>query len=255
MGVSAPTREESGFPRPASRRRMRGAGNARGRSKSVRRRSALAVRSGPAESLLRRRRRAVSETVSSTDIRSVLRDLGLSFSERRSPCGSRPWLKCHGRTYSRCSCTDFRARRRWGGLVYAPPEPDLSRLAEAFQAQRERSGMTFDEPVEATGLARQTLFKLSAGRVHGDLRTWTLSRAWDVSGRVNRADLGVRSTRPATGPLRRSRVDRREAQPPLRLMGWFGATSRLSLGRRPSPPLAWPSAHCWSTCGASYYRT
>lgn len=66
--------------------------------------------------------------------------------------------------------------------MYAPPEPDLSRLAEAFQAQRERSGMTFDELVEATGLARQTLFNLSAGRFHGDLKTWAiLARAWGVS--------------------------------------------------------------------------
>lgn len=63
-----------------------------------------------------------------------------------------------------------------------PPEPDLSRLAEAFQAQRERSGMSFDELVEARGLARQTLFNLSAGRFHGDLKTWAiLARAWGVS--------------------------------------------------------------------------
>ena len=55
-------------------------------------------------------------------------------------------------------------------------------LAEAFKAQRERSEMTFDELAAATGLARQTLFNLSAGRVNGDLRTWAiLAKAWDVS--------------------------------------------------------------------------
>ena len=66
--------------------------------------------------------------------------------------------------------------------MHAPPEPDLTRLAEAFQAQRERSGMTFDELAAASGLARQTLLNLSAGRVHGDLRTWViLAKVWDVS--------------------------------------------------------------------------
>lgn len=65
--------------------------------------------------------------------------------------------------------------------MHAPPEPDLTRLAEAFKAQRERSEMTFDELAAATGLARQTLFNLSAGRVNGDLRTWAiLAKAWDV---------------------------------------------------------------------------
>lgn len=66
--------------------------------------------------------------------------------------------------------------------MHAPPEPDLTRLAEAFQAQRERSGMTFDELAAASGLARQTLLNLSAGRVRGDLRTWAiLAKVWDVS--------------------------------------------------------------------------
>lgn len=66
--------------------------------------------------------------------------------------------------------------------MHAPPEPDLTRLAEAFKAQRERSEMTFDELAAASGLARQTLLNLSAGRVHGDLRTWViLAKVWDVS--------------------------------------------------------------------------
>ena len=63
-----------------------------------------------------------------------------------------------------------------------PPEPDLARLAAAFQEGRERSGMTFDELAEASGLARQTLLNLSAGRFHGDLKTWAiLAKTWDVS--------------------------------------------------------------------------
>lgn len=63
--------------------------------------------------------------------------------------------------------------------MHAPPEPDLARLAEAFQAHRERAGMTFDELAAASGLARQTLLNLSAGRVHGDLVI--LAKVWDVS--------------------------------------------------------------------------
>lgn len=72
---------------------------------------------------------------------------------------------------------------RWDGSVHAPPpEPDLARLAAAFQEGRERSGMTFDELAEASGLARQTLLNLSAGRFYGDLKTWAiLAKTWDVS--------------------------------------------------------------------------
>lgn len=63
-----------------------------------------------------------------------------------------------------------------------PPDPDLDRLAEAFKAHRDRSGMTFDQLADATGLARQTLLNLSAGRVYGDLRTWAiLAKTWDVA--------------------------------------------------------------------------
>lgn len=42
--------------------------------------------------------------------------------------------------------------------------------------------MTFDQLADATGLARQTLLNLSAGRVYGDLRTWAiLAKTWDVA--------------------------------------------------------------------------
>lgn len=42
--------------------------------------------------------------------------------------------------------------------------------------------MTFDELAEASGLARQTLLNLSAGRFYGDLKTWAiLAKTWDVS--------------------------------------------------------------------------
>lgn len=41
--------------------------------------------------------------------------------------------------------------------------------------------MTFDELAEASGLARQTLLNLSAGRFYGDLKTWAiLAKTWDV---------------------------------------------------------------------------
>ena len=96
--------------------------------------------------------------------------------------GIRPWRECHDHSYSTSSCTDFRVWSGWYWSVHTPPEPALARLAEAFQAQRERSGMTFDELAAASGLARQTLLNLSAGRVHGDLRTWViLAKVWDVS--------------------------------------------------------------------------
>ncbi|QTP19534.1 helix-turn-helix transcriptional regulator [Micrococcus luteus] len=41
--------------------------------------------------------------------------------------------------------------------------------------------MTYDELAEATGLARQTLLNLAAGRTYGDLRTWLiLAKVWGV---------------------------------------------------------------------------
>lgn len=66
--------------------------------------------------------------------------------------------------------------------MHAPPEPDLTRLAGAFRTQRERSGMTFDELAAASGLARQTLFNISAGRFYGEVQTWAiLARTWGVA--------------------------------------------------------------------------
>lgn len=66
--------------------------------------------------------------------------------------------------------------------MHAHPEPDLTRLAGAFRQQRERSGLTFDALAAASGLARQTLLNISAGRFYGDLRTWAiLARTWGVA--------------------------------------------------------------------------
>ncbi|WP_202970238.1 MULTISPECIES: hypothetical protein [Actinomycetes] len=42
--------------------------------------------------------------------------------------------------------------------------------------------MTFDELAAASGLARQTLLNLSAGRYHGEVQTWAiLARTWGMS--------------------------------------------------------------------------
>ena len=63
-----------------------------------------------------------------------------------------------------------------------PPQPDLSRLADAFKAARAESGMTFDELTAASGLARQTLLNISAGRYYGEVQTWAiLAKIWGVS--------------------------------------------------------------------------
>ena len=63
-----------------------------------------------------------------------------------------------------------------------PPEPDLNRLADAFKAARAESGMTFDELAAASGLARQTLLNISAGRYYGEVQTWAiLAKTWGVS--------------------------------------------------------------------------
>lgn len=57
----------------------------------------------------------------------------------------------------------------------------MARLARAFKVHKANSGMTYDELAEATGLARQTLLNLAAGRTYGDLRTWLiLARVWGV---------------------------------------------------------------------------
>ncbi|MDR1513077.1 MAG: helix-turn-helix transcriptional regulator [Propionibacteriaceae bacterium] len=60
-------------------------------------------------------------------------------------------------------------------------EPDLSRLRLIFNRRREDAGMTFEQLAEASGLSRQTLLNILAGRYLGDLRTWLkLSRAFGV---------------------------------------------------------------------------
>lgn len=63
-----------------------------------------------------------------------------------------------------------------------PFEPDMGRLRAVFTAQRKAHGQTFDELASTSGLSRQTLLNLSAGRYVGDLRTWAiLARTWGMS--------------------------------------------------------------------------
>lgn len=58
----------------------------------------------------------------------------------------------------------------------------MARLAHAFKVHKANSGMTYDQLAEATGLARQTLLNLAAGRTYGDLRTWLiLAKVWGVT--------------------------------------------------------------------------
>ncbi|MGC5048917.1 hypothetical protein [Micrococcus porci] len=65
--------------------------------------------------------------------------------------------------------------------MHTPPEPDMARLARAFKVHKANSGMTYDQLADATGLARQTLLNLAAGRTYGDLRTWLiLAKVWEV---------------------------------------------------------------------------
>lgn len=57
----------------------------------------------------------------------------------------------------------------------------MTRLAHAFKVHKANSGMTYDQLAEATGLARQTLLNLAAGRTYGDLRTWLiLAKVWGL---------------------------------------------------------------------------
>ena len=63
-----------------------------------------------------------------------------------------------------------------------PHDPDMDRLREVFRTQRQAHHQTFDQLEAASGLARQTLLNLSAGRYNGDLRTWAiLARTWGIS--------------------------------------------------------------------------
>lgn len=66
--------------------------------------------------------------------------------------------------------------------ITPPPEPDLSVLRNVFNEFRSRSGMTYDDLAEATGLSRRTLLHISSGTYSGDLRTWLiLAHTWGVS--------------------------------------------------------------------------
>ena len=59
---------------------------------------------------------------------------------------------------------------------------DPARLREVFNARREASGLTFEQLAEVSGVSRQTLLNLSAGRVRGELLTWLrLAPAFGVS--------------------------------------------------------------------------
>jgi len=61
------------------------------------------------------------------------------------------------------------------------PEPDLGRLRTIFNAHRHAANVTFDDLAERSGVSRQTLLNISAGKYNGDLRTWLkLSRAFGI---------------------------------------------------------------------------
>lgn len=61
------------------------------------------------------------------------------------------------------------------------PEPNLDALRAIFIDARERSGLTYEQLSERSGLSRQTLLNLASGRYRGDLRTWLLlSRAFET---------------------------------------------------------------------------
>lgn len=58
----------------------------------------------------------------------------------------------------------------------------MARLRQVFNVQRERSGMTYDDLAEASGISRRTLLHISSGKYVGDLRTWiVLTKVWGVS--------------------------------------------------------------------------
>ncbi|WP_198423348.1 helix-turn-helix transcriptional regulator [Microlunatus antarcticus] len=51
-----------------------------------------------------------------------------------------------------------------------------------FNVRRAASGLTFEQLVEASGVSRQTLLRLSAGQARGEVVTWMrLSIAFQVS--------------------------------------------------------------------------
>jgi DNA-binding XRE family transcriptional regulator len=81
------------------------------------------------------------------------------------------------------SCAAFGVETRWGcGVQSGRYDPDMGRLRAVFTSQRQVRGQTFDDLAAASGLSRQTLLNLSAGRYNGDLRTWAiLARTWEVA--------------------------------------------------------------------------
>ena len=67
-------------------------------------------------------------------------------------------------------------------MLTSPPAPDLSQLRLVFNVWRERSGLTYDELADLSGLSRRTLLNIAAGTYSGDLRTWLiLARVWGVT--------------------------------------------------------------------------
>lgn len=58
----------------------------------------------------------------------------------------------------------------------------MTRTREAFVTAKARSGLTYDQLVARSGLARQTMVNIAAGRYRGDLRTWLiLARTFEQS--------------------------------------------------------------------------
>ncbi len=85
-------------------------------------------------------------------------------------------------------------------------EFDLSRLRGILYKRRTDAGLTFEQLAELSGLSRQTLLNISAGRYHGDLRTWLkLSAAFNVGLDELLADVWV--TAPASRPEQARRSD------------------------------------------------
>lgn len=60
---------------------------------------------------------------------------------------------------------------------------------------RDDADLTFEQLSERSGLSRQTLLNISAGRYHGDLRTWLkLSRTFETPIDVMLADVWTSSS-------------------------------------------------------------
>lgn len=62
------------------------------------------------------------------------------------------------------------------------PEPNLAALQGIFKDRRARSGLSYDQLANKTGLTRGTLINVAKGRYRGDLRTWLLlAQAWNTT--------------------------------------------------------------------------